>query len=195
MLIVGFCAAIQMLFERAQRRENRRGYTDAVDYWSLGVTIFVLLTTLLPFPPDKVADFVDFIEDQRDAAVTCDPPAYARWYSWVSDSVTLQLMSDDCKSVLTGLLTIDDTVRLGSGLSGVKMLKQHPWFDCISWGLLEQKLMVPPNCQSIEERSSTSVREPYSCFDTMLHDIGEEFVVCKYTGGILPSQQDYFRSW
>jgi len=183
------------------------GYTNAVDYWSLGVTIYVLLFGALPFHHEKVAGFVRYIEQHSvDNKKAVGPPDYARWFDKVNRSVANMQMSDDCKGILTGLLCIDEGKRLGAGNNGVKNLKTHPWFKNISWNLLAQKLMKPPFVQGSTTDGSlfletgesvhSDVTATYSSFSDMMADNGSEEI--KYQVSLGPPNecfQTYFRTW
>ena len=48
--------APEMLIQESQDSDEKKGYTVAVDWWSLGITTFVLLNGTLPFAKNKVAD-------------------------------------------------------------------------------------------------------------------------------------------
>lgn len=181
-----------MLYEKSLPRETRRGYTSAVDYWALGVTIFVLLTGVLPFPPDKVAGFVDFIAEQEGNNSIYDPPDYAHWYSWVASKVDTEFLSESSRDFLTGLLTIDESKRLGHGAKGIRKVKGHCWFKNISWNHLEQKLIKPPGFESVKSVTDKFGQEVYSSFDVMINSIGEDFIGHKK---LLSYEQDYFRPW
>ena len=137
---------------------------------------------------------MNFIEDQKQLGEVVTPPAYARWYSWLCDTVYMDQITNECKNVLTGLLTIDYATRLGCGVEGVRKLKANPWFEDISWGLLEQKLVSPPY-YDIDNEFDRSICDPYNSFDSMLHDIGEDFAVYRYVAGLSSKEQSYFRSW
>lgn len=49
----------------------------------------------------------------------------------------------DCKSLIRKLLIKDEHKRLGSG-SGASEVKNHKWFNNITWGLLRHR--TPPVC-------------------------------------------------
>jgi serine/threonine protein kinase len=54
--------APEMLLQRYQPRRVRVGYTIAVDYYSLGVTLFKLLTGARPFNRDQIRSFAEIGE-------------------------------------------------------------------------------------------------------------------------------------
>jgi serine/threonine protein kinase len=54
--------APEMLLQRYQPRRVRVGYTIAVDYYSLGVTLFKLLTGARPFNRDQIRSFAEIRE-------------------------------------------------------------------------------------------------------------------------------------
>lgn len=60
--IMGTCGymAPEMVVMNSQEEEEKQGYTNAVDFWSLGVTMFYLLTGQLPFKHSEVANLLNF---------------------------------------------------------------------------------------------------------------------------------------
>eukprot|EP01103_Thecamoeba_quadrilineata_P015378 TRINITY_DN4841_c0_g1_i2.p1 TRINITY_DN4841_c0_g1~~TRINITY_DN4841_c0_g1_i2.p1 ORF type:complete len:295 (-),score=43.41 TRINITY_DN4841_c0_g1_i2:135-1019(-) len=94
---------------------NHQNYTDKVDWWSLGVTLFELLSGRPPF---------------EDANAIChDNLVFPR----------RQQLSDDAKSLLRGLLDRNPEKRFGS-----EELKVHPFFSGIDWEGLPSKTVKPP---------------------------------------------------
>jgi serine/threonine protein kinase len=178
---------------------HKNGYTNAVDYWSLGVTIFVLLTGALPFHHDNVIGFLQYIDNCGDSG----PPDYARFYEKISKRVASRLMSEDCMSILTGLLCIDEKKRLGTGNDGQQRLKTHPWFANIAWNLLAQKLVQPPlsdkfdGCESSFFAGIENAPVMYHCFSDMLVDLAPRGLQGKQLGAFPPNEyhQAYFSSW
>jgi serine/threonine protein kinase len=60
--------APEMLLQRYQPRRVRVGYSIAVDYYSLGVTLFKLLTGARPFNRDQIRSFAE-IRDCTDGNI------------------------------------------------------------------------------------------------------------------------------
>jgi len=50
----------------------------------------------------------------------------------------------DAIDLISKLLTVDDSERLGYGLDGSSAVSEHPFFRTIDWVLLEQKQLSPP---------------------------------------------------
>lgn len=101
------------------------GYDKAVDWWSLGVFIFVLLTAALPFDYPHCFDPMDSIKRIQDPGYRVVYPEY---------------MSDDAIDLISKLLQRkpDDRMKF------VAMLRKHPWFIGLDWGALVSKQIVPP---------------------------------------------------
>ena len=130
--------------------EDDNGYTNMVDYWSLGVMMFKLLTNQLPFQGTHMAFFANYL-----AVKACDVAPKESYGSperdYISEYVVfLQAVMRSCKvpqgsvQFLWDLLQLDYTKRLGYGRHGVRAIKNHTYFQTIDWDLLGQKLLVPP---------------------------------------------------
>lgn len=133
--------AIEMMMLRIQRHEDRRGYTNAVDWWSLGVTMFVLLTGLKPFPQlntSSVALLAKLIEtDPAYKAGTRvllennpDMKDVPMEYMYINDKLAgLKHVAPDTINIILQLLDFNEHTRLGSRMAGgIKTLKEHPFF-------------------------------------------------------------------
>ncbi|KIP11302.1 hypothetical protein PHLGIDRAFT_141514 [Phlebiopsis gigantea 11061_1 CR5-6] len=106
-----------------------QGYTKTVDWWTLGVLLYEMMTGLPPFYDENVN-----VMYQR---ILSDPLLFP------SD------MSHDAKSIMTGLLQRDPDRRLGTG--GAEDIKRHPFFSKhIDWNLLLAKKIQPPFKPSVE---------------------------------------------
>ncbi|KAI0090644.1 Pkinase-domain-containing protein [Irpex rosettiformis] len=106
-----------------------QGYTKTVDWWTLGVLLYEMMTGLPPFYDENVN-----VMYQR---ILSDPLVFP------SD------ISPDAKSVMTGLLQRDPSRRLGAG--GADEIKKHPFFSKhVDWNRLIAKKIQPPFKPSVE---------------------------------------------
>ncbi|KAF9234333.1 kinase-like domain-containing protein [Melanogaster broomeanus] len=106
-----------------------QGYTKTVDWWTLGVLLYEMMTGLPPFYDENVNTMY-----QR---ILTDPLLFP------SD------ISAEAKSVMTLLLQRDPARRLGA--NGGEEIKRHPFFaKYIDWNMLLQKKIQPPFKPSVE---------------------------------------------
>mmetsp|Transcript_15859 Transcript_15859/g.51973 ORF Transcript_15859/g.51973 Transcript_15859/m.51973 type:complete len:718 (-) Transcript_15859:2059-4212(-) len=110
-----------------------RGYGTAVDWWGLGVTMFVLLTGQQPFSrtvngvPDDPLTVMKRIVDPL-------------WNITFPPYVTNEAMD-----IINRLLERRPAKRLGNLLNRAEELKNHPWYEGFSWDALETKRMPGPS--------------------------------------------------
>ncbi|TEB25035.1 AGC/Akt protein kinase [Coprinellus micaceus] len=106
-----------------------QGYNKTVDWWTLGVLVFEMMTGLPPFYDENVNTMY-----QR---ILSDPLQFP------------PDISPDAKSVMTGLLQRDPAKRLGA--NGGEEIKRHPFFaKYVDWNLLLAKKIQPPFKPSVE---------------------------------------------
>ncbi|EKM75000.1 hypothetical protein AGABI1DRAFT_116625 [Agaricus bisporus var. burnettii JB137-S8] len=106
-----------------------QGYTKTVDWWTLGVLLYEMMTGLPPFYDENVNTMY-----QR---ILTDPLHFP------SD------MSQEAKSVMVGLLQRDPSKRLGA--NGGEEIKRHPFFArYIDWNRLLARKIQPPFKPSVE---------------------------------------------
>lgn len=99
-----------------------KGYTRVVDFWTLGVLLYEMLTSLPPFYDEDVTVMYKKILE--------DPLIFPN----DMDSVT--------KDLIGRLLNRDPVQRLG--YHGVHEIKNHPFFKDIDWDKLNSKGYIPP---------------------------------------------------
>ncbi|ODQ46944.1 hypothetical protein PICMEDRAFT_16744 [Pichia membranifaciens NRRL Y-2026] len=99
-----------------------KGYTRVVDFWTLGVLLYEMLTSLPPFYDEDVSIMYKKILE--------DPLIFPS----DMDSVT--------KDLISKLLNRDPAQRLG--YHGVSEIKSHQFFKDIDWVKLTNKGYIPP---------------------------------------------------
>ncbi|KAK5857733.1 hypothetical protein PBY51_010958 [Eleginops maclovinus] len=112
------------------------GHDKAVDWWSLGVLMYELLTGGSPFTVDGDENSHTDIAKRISKK---DPP-------FPKD------MGPLAKDLIQRLLIKDPKKRLGSGPNGAENVKKHPFYQKINWeDLAAKKVPVPfkPNCDRI----------------------------------------------
>jgi serum/glucocorticoid-regulated kinase 2 len=98
-----------------------RGYTKTVDWWTLGVLLYEMLTGLPPFYDEDTTEmYKKILEDPLRFPADIDR---------------------DARALLTRLLDREPTKRLGA--NGAAEIKSHRFFDTIDWRRLLQKKIQP----------------------------------------------------
>ncbi|CAG8565754.1 5562_t:CDS:2 [Acaulospora morrowiae] len=115
-----------------------QGYTKTVDWWTLGVLLFEMLTGLPPFYDDNTNEmYRKILQDELRFP---------------------EEVGSEARSLLTGLLTRDPNQRLGN--NGAQEIKEHPFFASIDWKKLIQKKVQPPFKPSVKSAIDTSNFDP-----------------------------------
>ncbi|CAM9966990.1 unnamed protein product [Ascophyllum nodosum] len=169
--------APEMVILPKQPRAVRMGYSNAVDYWSLDITVFKLLTGSRPFDRRRFQAF-QLLES-------------VEWPEYVSTS---------SRDVICGLLAGRETERLGGTSENVEKLKQHSFFEGIDWLRLSQRHMIPPY---LPEVPNPPREDPiYDTFDRLVKEFqaqqeSESAVRDTYDWFMAPTDEDqkFFDSW
>lgn len=99
------------------------GYNKAVDWWTLGVLLYEMLTGLPPFYDENVNDM------------------YRKILSEPLHFPGPEIVPAAAKDLLTRLLNRDPSKRLGA--NGAAEIKGHPFFHAIDWKKLLQRRYEP----------------------------------------------------
>ena len=98
-------------------------YNHTVDWWSLGVLIFELMTGKTPFRAKTSELIYDNIQDMN-----------IQW---------LPAIRGSCLDLVQRLLVSNPSFRLGNRL-GAPEIKMHPWFNTVNWKRLSMRQVIPP---------------------------------------------------
>ena len=112
-----------------------------VDWWALGILIFVMIYGMTPFN-----DGIDVKMYEKVLTMQVDFPIRSKQND----------CSGNCKNIINSLLRKQQHSRLGSGPFGISDVKSHSWFHNIDWNLMiKQRIPSPykPNVKHCKDLS------------------------------------------
>jgi len=123
-----FCGTLEYM---APEMIKGAGYDKSADWWSVGVLIYDMLTGNPPFLDKNQGALEKKIMTQK-----------LRLPPYLSSAAT---------SIIRGLMNRDVAKRLGSGKTGVRTIKNHPFFRGIPWKKMQHLESTPPFLPRIEK--------------------------------------------
>ncbi|XP_062911964.1 ribosomal protein S6 kinase alpha-5-like isoform X1 [Mobula hypostoma] len=144
------------------------GHDKAVDWWSLGVLVYELLTGASPFTVDGAKNS----QSEISRRILKNDPAF---------SVEI---GPTAKDLIQKLLMKDPKQRLGSGPTGAEEIKSHAFFQGLNWTDLANKKIKPPIKPVIENELDVS-------------NFAEEFTKMDpaYSPAAIPQHTDLFKGY
>uniref|UniRef100_A0A8C2WF74 Ribosomal protein S6 kinase n=1 Tax=Cyclopterus lumpus TaxID=8103 RepID=A0A8C2WF74_CYCLU len=121
-----FCGTIEYMAPEIIR--GKSGHGKSVDWWSLGILMFELLTGASPFTLEGERNSQSEVSKR---ILRCDPPFPS-------------MIGPTAQDLLRKLLVKDPHRRLGSGPRGSEDIKAHTFFKGLNWADLAQKKVPSP---------------------------------------------------
>ncbi len=127
---------------------TEKGYDKSVDWWSLGALFYEMLAGFSPFKQFNHSN-------DLDVKIYLKPVKMHSFFS------------EEAKSLIQDLLTVNPKLRLGYGVNGSKNVKSHSFFKDVDWDAFMENRVEPPTKPHI--RYSEDKKEPVdlSNFDPM----------------------------
>lgn len=117
------------------------GYTKAVDWWSLGLLLYEMLSGRHPFKSGRT-----------------NKKTKSQMFKEIQETQVEMLpgFSEEATGLLEGLLEIDPEKRLGYGPDDADEIMGHPFFDSVDWNELEKLERTPPYVPNLLNEEDTS---------------------------------------
>ena len=109
---------------------DTEGYDKTVDWWSLGIFFYEMLTGSLPFKIPK--------ENQINLKIYQEPIKFP------------QSMNPEVINLISQLLKANPKKRLGYGEKDAQKIKEHPYFKDVDWDKHWNREIEPPFLPEIE---------------------------------------------
>ena len=139
--------APEMLIFFGKRTLHLDGYNSAIDFWSLGVCIYKLLTGREPLKRYPF-DVLKSVLPAHLTKFTGYREAFDALFGTVDYDICGGILTEEARSVIRGFLEFFPDYRLGYNADSIRAghnaLMDHPFFSNINWDLLESKQFPPP---------------------------------------------------
>jgi CRP-like cAMP-binding protein len=112
---------------------RQHGHNRAVDWWALGVMIFIMMSGRSPF-------------EAPDAMGT-----YKRIMKGIAKVSFPSSIGEECVSIVRGLCQKVPEERLTMGVQGVQIFKEHRWYVDFDWDALQGLTMPAPFNPEVDE--------------------------------------------
>ncbi|XP_069063259.1 ribosomal protein S6 kinase alpha-4 isoform X1 [Pleurodeles waltl] len=133
-----FCGTIEYMAPEIIR--GRSGHGKSVDWWSLGILMFELLTGASPFTLEGEKNTQSEVSRR---ILKSNPPFPS-------------MIGPVARDLLQKLLNKDPKKRLGSGPRGAEEIKNHPFFKGLNWSDLASKKVAAPFKPAIRSEMDVS---------------------------------------
>lgn len=119
-----------------------KGHGRVVDWWALGVLMYVLLAGRPPFAADESRE--KMFDRILNEPLRLD-----------QDDI-LKGTSEECRDLISRLLDKNPKTRLGAAGNDAEDVKLHAFFDGMNWKDVEESKLVPPLAPGLEPRPDDS---------------------------------------
>ena len=167
------------MVELMSRYNHSRGYCYMVDWWSLGVLIYVLCANKFPFD----GYLSRFAKPEEEYEVMTKPIVFPEELN----------ISENLQALIRAFLAVQESERLGFGLNGYRNIRSHPFFEYVDWDAVANGTLQPPFDVEKDIGTTTKEGKKFTGFDDMISNCMEKNE--QYLDILSKKKQSWFKSW
>jgi serine/threonine protein kinase len=134
------------------------GHAKAVDYWSLGILIYEMITGYSPFVGDNWGNTVVICQN-----IITNPLTFPE-----VEAGTEALFTPESEDLCRHLLQKEPSMRLGCLKGGTRDVKDHGWFQGVDWHAMLAKKVQAPWLPTVTNPLDTSNFDHYGEMDPII---------------------------
>ncbi|GLE07819.1 hypothetical protein PINS_up018525 [Pythium insidiosum] len=158
--------APEIISGKLVKRDQRPGYTHAVDFWSLGVTIFELMCGFQPFSVYTGGNFFQEVANEEIFRLSPRTQHKIELQKMAQGVTFPPHITKTAQDFLRRLLDVNAEQRLGSNPEkGFQEFMDHPFFESIDWEKLMMKHIEPKYKPTLAQLSDKKI---YNSYDHMM---------------------------
>lgn len=188
--------APEIISGKLVKRDQRPGYTFAVDYWSLGVTIFELMCGFQPFSVYTGGNFFQEVANEEIFRLSPRTQHKIELQKMAQGVTFPPHLSKNAQDFLRRLLEVNAEQRLGcSAEKGFQEFMEHPFFEVIDWEKLMMKHIDPKFKPSLPALTDKKI---YNSYDHMMSHFDmrdKDFIRHDWYADPDPAMQKHFETW
>ncbi|KAE9253620.1 hypothetical protein PF002_g3236 [Phytophthora fragariae] len=188
--------APEIISGKLVKRDQRPGYTFAVDFWSLGITIFELMCGFQPFSMHSSGNF--FQEVANEEIFRLSPRTQHKIeLQKMAQGVTFPLhLTRNAQDFLKRLLEVSPEHRLGCNVEkGFAEFMEHPFFETVDWEKLMMKHIDPKFKPALPLLTDKKIYNSYEHMMSHFDMRDKDFIRHDWYADPDPEMQKHFDTW
>ncbi|RLN14285.1 hypothetical protein BBO99_00002872 [Phytophthora kernoviae] len=188
--------APEIISGKLVKRDQRPGYTFAVDFWSLGVTMFELMCGFQPFSMHSNGNF--FQEVANEEIFRLSPRTQHKIeLQKMAQGVTFPLhLTRNAQDFLKRLLEVSPEHRLGcNSEKGFAEFMEHSFFETIDWEKLMMKHIDSKFKPALPLLSDKKIYNSYEHMMSHFDMRDKDFIRHDWYADPDPEMQKHFDTW
>ncbi|RLN14643.1 hypothetical protein BBJ28_00020285 [Nothophytophthora sp. Chile5] len=188
--------APEIISGKLVKRDQRPGYTFAVDFWSLGITIFELMCGFQPFSMHSGGNFFQEVANEEIFRLSPRTQHKIELQKMAQGVSFPPHLSRHAQDFLNRLLEVSMEQRLGcNSEKGFGEFMEHPFFETVDWEKLMMKHIDPKFKPALPLLSDKKIYNSYEHMMSHFDIRDKDFIRHDWYADPDPEMQKHFETW